>query len=223
MSQYAKHLSVPAVAGVGLVGAAVYATTRPKKDPEDQRRDRVQAKRDSGLGGAGVGGNFTTGGFETGQVGSGTTSSTHDSDRKIDTDASRDQLPSGGVGGGVGGGGMNTRATEMTTKKQGGDYGDHTGSGSHKSSGQDSVSSGGSSSASSGKGPSSGSPGSSSQDSNAQPSGFSERFQGLFGQGGKSASDNSDIHAANHQTVAASNHAQTPTKKMGGEDSRLPR
>ncbi|KAI9170925.1 hypothetical protein HJFPF1_00403 [Paramyrothecium foliicola] len=191
------RLAIPAVAATTIIGAGVYYSTRPAKDPVEQRRDRVQAKRSEGLAGAGVGGNAVTGGSETGQVGSGTSSGTHDKSRKLDTGATLDQLPSGGVGGGVGGGGTNTRATELASKKDGQKQTvGSTGGGSAGSEG----------SSSSGSKVNSG--------SEARP--WSQSLQGMFGQGGASATDDPEVHGQHRQTKVASNLATAPTKNPNG-------
>ncbi|KAH7320857.1 hypothetical protein B0I35DRAFT_427927 [Stachybotrys elegans] len=201
-----KSMAVPAVAGVGMIGALAYYSSRPPKPEIEQRRDRVQSKRDNGLGGAGVGGNLVTGGPEPGQVGSGTPPKTHDPARKIDTDAPPEKLPAGGAGGGVGAGGANARAVEKDHDRRRGDNPQHAKEGSSPSS------------AGGGDGDSSAS--SWQQPSGQGPTGLSERFTALFGQGGKAASDDSKEHAAHHNTVVASNHAYTPSKATRGRDQR---
>ncbi|KAM0665015.1 hypothetical protein ACQRIT_007895 [Beauveria bassiana] len=106
-----------ALAGAGAIGAAFYATrstTRPATAvqspsttlPDNKARD----KRDMGLSGAGIGGTAVAGGNER--------SIDPSQERKVQTTASsRDKLPSGGVGGGVGAGGMNARTVELPMPK----------------------------------------------------------------------------------------------------------
>ncbi|OAA38710.1 hypothetical protein BBO_06957 [Beauveria brongniartii RCEF 3172] len=108
-----------ALAGAGAVGVAFYATrstTRPAVQssssssssttlPDNKARD----KRDMGLSGAGIGGTGAAGGNERAIDPS--------QDRKVETTAPREKLPSGGVGGGVGAGGMSARAVELPMPK----------------------------------------------------------------------------------------------------------
>ena len=189
------RLAIPAVAATTLIGTAVYYSTRPAKSQVEQRQDRVQSKRSEGLTGTGVGGNATTGGHETGQVGSGTSLPTHDKDRALKTDTPSEKLPSGGVGGGVGGGGTNTRATEFSSKKDGQQ--------------QTVTSTGGGSAGSEATGKSGGS----------GSRKWSEALQGAFGQGGKAATDDPELHGNAHQTKVASNLATSPTKNATGRTS----
>lgn len=188
------RLAIPAVAATTLVGTAVYYSTRPAKSQVEQRRDRVQSKRSEGLTGTGVGGNATTGGHETGQVGSGTSLPTHDQDRALKTDTPSEKLPSGGVGGGVGGGGTNTRATEFTSKKDGQQ--------------QTVTSTGGGSAGSEGTGQS--------QSGGSGSHSWSQALQGAFGQGGKSATDDPELHGNARQTKVASNLTTSPSKNPNG-------
>jgi hypothetical protein len=89
-----RNAAVPILAGVSLLGAGIYYTT--KKHPEvsatQDRHEKLQSKLDEGLGAAGIGGNATTGGHDYGQ----------NQDRVQGTTAPKEDLPSGGVGGGVG-------------------------------------------------------------------------------------------------------------------------
>ncbi|KAM3509439.1 hypothetical protein MY10362_000603 [Beauveria mimosiformis] len=109
-----------ALAGAGAVGVAFYATrstTRPAVQsssssssssttlPDNKARD----KRDMGLSGAGIGGTAAAAGNERAIDPS--------QDRKVQTTATREKLPSGGVGGGVGAGGMSARAVELPMAK----------------------------------------------------------------------------------------------------------
>ncbi|KAM3516451.1 hypothetical protein NHJ13051_009904 [Beauveria bassiana] len=105
-----------ALAGAGAIGAAFYATrstTRPAtvQSPSTTLPDnKARDKRDMGLSGAGIGGTAVAGGNER--------SIDPSQERKVQTTASsRDKLPSGGVGGGVGAGGMNARTVELPMPK----------------------------------------------------------------------------------------------------------
>ncbi|WZH50233.1 hypothetical protein QYS62_011477 [Fusarium acuminatum] len=97
-----RNAAVPILAGVSLLGAGIYYTT--KKHPEvsatQDRHEKLQSKLDEGLGAAGIGGDATTGGHDYGQ----------NQDRVQGTTAPKEDLPSGGVGGGVG--------EEMSAKKR---------------------------------------------------------------------------------------------------------
>jgi hypothetical protein len=192
------RLAIPAVAAVGIVGTALYYSTRPKKSAIEQRQDRAESKRSNGLGGVGVGATAMTGGHETGQVGSGTSTGTHDESRKLDIDPSeRKNLPSGGVGGGPGAGNANARATELNSGKDGQ---------------KQTVTQAG--------GGSAGSKGSSASDSkvrsgdDARP--WSQTLQGVFGTGGASSTDDPELHGQHRQTKVASNLTTPPTKKGDG-------
>lgn len=99
-----------AVAGAGALGAAYYALngrTAPTNNsnssnlPDNKARD----KRDMGLSGAGIGGTGAAGGTERAIDPS--------QDRKTQTTAPREKLPSGGVGGGAGAGGQGARSIEL--------------------------------------------------------------------------------------------------------------
>lgn len=104
-----------AVAGAGALGAAYYALSAPtrptttssssssndSKMPDNKARD----KRDMGLSGAGIGATAAAGGTERPIDPS--------KDRKTQTTAPREKLPSGGVGGGSGAGGHGARSIEL--------------------------------------------------------------------------------------------------------------
>ncbi|KGQ06627.1 hypothetical protein BBAD15_g8054 [Beauveria bassiana D1-5] len=105
-----------ALAGAGAIGVAIYATrstTRPAtvQSPSTTLPDnKARDKKDMGLSGAGIGGTAVAGGNERAIDPS--------QERKVQTTASsRDKLPSGGVGGGVGAGGMNARTVELPMPK----------------------------------------------------------------------------------------------------------
>ncbi|KAM0298835.1 hypothetical protein ACHAPM_008266 [Fusarium culmorum] len=105
-------LAVPITAGVAALGAGIFYMGRSKPDttPEQDRRNRAEAKKTEGLSGAGIGGNAITGGHEL--------SHAENSRSKEKTTAPLEKLPSGGVGGGVGAGGSNVRTSiEMTAKE----------------------------------------------------------------------------------------------------------
>ena len=102
----AQRFFVPAAAGATAIGGYLYYNSKqPAKSREQQRRERSQDKRDAGLSGAGVGQNAMTGLHEKGGPGSGVPTANTDPDRAVKTDAPKEKLPSGGVGGGVGAGG----------------------------------------------------------------------------------------------------------------------
>ncbi|TFA99519.1 hypothetical protein CCMA1212_008687 [Trichoderma ghanense] len=98
-----ERLAMTALAGVGVVGATVYATRRggSKKSDTQERRDKAQETRELGLGSAGVGGNRMAGGPSNSAAPSGP--ERDPKDRQVTTADSRDKLPSGGVGGGEAG------------------------------------------------------------------------------------------------------------------------
>lgn len=115
----AQRFFVPAAAGATAIGGYLYYNSKqPAKSREQQRRERSQDKRDAGLSGAGVGQNAMTGLHEKGGPGSGVPTANTDPDRAVKTDAPKEKLPSGGVGGGVGAGGANSRTTvDISAKK----------------------------------------------------------------------------------------------------------
>lgn len=105
-----RRLILPALATVGLIGIIVKSRSSSSEDIHPNTA-RARAKRDNdALGGAGIGGNMQSGGHEKGAV----AGSNGAAETKVQTTAeSRDQLPSGGVGGGPGAGQSNARAIEM--------------------------------------------------------------------------------------------------------------
>lgn len=221
----ASRFFVPAGAGVAAIGGYMFYNSRkPALSREEQRREKSQSKRDAGITGAGVGQNAMTGLHEKGGPGSGVPTGNMDPDRAIKTDAPKDKLPSGGVGGGVGAGGANTRKTvDINAKKPNsgegaGMFGSGPGQSSpnktstdegDSSSGQDSSSGTGSSKSSSTTSNSSG-PG---QENRS----WSQSLQGIFGQGGATAGSTDADHKKFHDTKIHSNHADTPTKRFPGE------
>ncbi|KAL7945834.1 hypothetical protein V8C42DRAFT_45310 [Trichoderma barbatum] len=92
-----QRLAMTAIAGVGVISAAFYVTRKddPKKNDTQIRREKAQETRDLGLGSAGVGGNRMTGGPSNSAAPSG---AERDPNRRQVT--SKEELPSGGVGGG---------------------------------------------------------------------------------------------------------------------------
>lgn len=116
------RFAFPIITGAGIVGGTLYYRSQHKKaaaaassEKTTHNKAHAAAKRDKeGLSGAGIGGTAVTGGHETGQIGSGVATATSSPERRVDTDAPLEKLPSGGVGGGVGAGGANVRAIEMT-------------------------------------------------------------------------------------------------------------
>ncbi|PTB66501.1 hypothetical protein BBK36DRAFT_1201401 [Trichoderma citrinoviride] len=97
-----ERLAMTALAGVGVVGATIYATRRggPKTDAQD-RRDKAQETRELGLGSAGVGGNRMAGGPSNSAAPSGP--ERDPADRQVTSSDAKGKLPSGGVGGGEAG------------------------------------------------------------------------------------------------------------------------
>lgn len=205
----AQRFLVPAAVGTTALGGFIYYRSTGSSEPksrEQQRRERADAKRDAGLAGAGVGQNATTGSVEAGGPGSGVPTANMDPDRKVKTDAPKEKLPSGGVGGGVGAGGMSARVVDISAKKStdGGSSGGSWfggGGGGSKSSTDDKSSSNSSSSSSGGA------------------SSASQGLQGLAGTGGKTAAprEGEGEHVKHHDTKVYSNHANTPTKRFPGE------
>lgn len=98
------------VAGAGMLGAAIYGI-RGKSITSEDNRNKAQQKRDLGLGGAGIGGNHMAGGNERGPSPS---KGEQKPKRQVTTAKSRDQLPSGDIGGGEGAGGSSARKTQVT-------------------------------------------------------------------------------------------------------------
>merc|ERR1711937_128556 len=117
-SKHMARLAIPAIATTGLLGSYLYYRTPTKSAEPDAvggQAARSRQKRDKeGLSGTGIGQNTTSGGHETGQPGSGIQEATSDAERAVNTTANKEDLPSGGVGGGPGGGQSNTRSVEMS-------------------------------------------------------------------------------------------------------------
>ena len=106
-----------AVAGVGIIGAGLYAATGGRNDPVKESPNKARDKRDLGLSGAGIAGTATAGGNERGADPS------KDQKRKTNTTAPPEKLPSGGIGGGEGGGGAGAQAVQLPSRWSGsGDY-----------------------------------------------------------------------------------------------------
>ncbi|KAM0664224.1 hypothetical protein ACQRIT_001007 [Beauveria bassiana] len=105
MSQEKKLLL--AVAGAGALGAALYTT----QGSGDKSANKTRDKKNMGLEGAGIAGTGAAGGTERAVDPS--------EDKKVKTTAPRDKLPSGGVGGGAGAGGMGARSIELPGASRG--------------------------------------------------------------------------------------------------------
>ncbi|KAM0227902.1 hypothetical protein ACHAP5_012085 [Fusarium lateritium] len=228
-------LFVPITAGIAAIGAGVFYMGRSKPDttPEQDRKDRGEAKKAEGLGGAGIGQNAITGGHELSHA---------NSDRKEGSPAPPEKLPSGGVGGGVGAGGSNVRTSvEMTAKKQPGTSSSSSGSGMLSS-----LFGTGGSKTDKGNGQEpkdtrvasnyDGTPtkkdsthhdqqqprvnksggddkSKSGSDSGNSSQSASQSLQGAFGQGGGNVSEKGAQSQGFRDTRVASNHTETPTKK----------
>jgi hypothetical protein len=229
--------AVPITAGVAALGAGVYYLGRSKPDttPEQDRRNRAEAKKAEGLGGAGIGGNAVTGGHELSHA---------NSRRKENTPAPPEKLPSGGVGGGVGGGGSNVRTTvEMSAKENpgtsspsksgsgflgglfgtGGSKTDHGGKGQEPKDTRVASNLEGTPSKKDATHHNKDQPrvpksaGDDSSDSKSRGSGSgdsaSQSLQGAFGQGGANVAEKGDQSQGFHDPRVASNHTETTTKK----------
>ncbi|KAG7130357.1 hypothetical protein HYQ45_010792 [Verticillium longisporum] len=129
MSGGSKY-TVPAVVGATLLSSGVYmmrgrpsateapaqntATSAPRPDADEveRKKQQAQSKRDNGISGAGVGMTSNTGGAElsTGSKAGNRTGPQHGG-QTISGDVNREDLPSGGVGGGHGGGNDNSRTS----------------------------------------------------------------------------------------------------------------
>ncbi|KAK1242052.1 hypothetical protein MKX07_000038 [Trichoderma sp. CBMAI-0711] len=97
-----QRLAMTAMAGVGVLGATMYATRRGgSKNDAQERRDKAQETRELGMGSAGVGGNRMVGGPSNSAAPSGPERDPNS--RQVTTADTRDKLPSGGVGGGEAG------------------------------------------------------------------------------------------------------------------------
>ncbi|RFU75851.1 hypothetical protein TARUN_6377 [Trichoderma arundinaceum] len=97
-----------AIAGAGIIGAALYSTRKNKNTNDvQQRRSKAEETRELGLGSAGVGGNRMTGGPANAAALSGPD---RDSDQQVTTAGSKKELPSGGIGGQGGSGSMSEKS-----------------------------------------------------------------------------------------------------------------
>lgn len=137
-----SKLTTPALGAVALIGGGLFYSRRgkssdatPPQSEVDRKKERANAKRDLGLGGAGVGGNAITGGTELASgLGSGNSKENPTrATQKPAGDVPRDQLPSGGVGGGYGGSNANSRSIEL---QKPGTPGTGTGTGTGTSAGE---------------------------------------------------------------------------------------
>lgn len=108
MSQEKKLML--AMAGVGVIGAAIYATRGGSSKVSNQSPNKTRDKKNMGLEGAGIAGTGAAGGNER--------AIDPNQDKKLKTTAPVEELPSGGgVGGGPGAGGMGARAIELPTPR----------------------------------------------------------------------------------------------------------
>ncbi|KAL2758881.1 hypothetical protein ACRALDRAFT_1069063 [Sodiomyces alcalophilus JCM 7366] len=118
-----SNMTAPALGAAALLGGGIYLMRGRKAKTQDatndpagvaRKKEQANAKRDLGLGGAGVGGNTQTGGTEIGSgLASGNTGENQGRRRQSPAgDVPRENLPSGGVGGGYGANNTNTRAIE---------------------------------------------------------------------------------------------------------------
>ncbi|RGP60299.1 hypothetical protein FLONG3_10928 [Fusarium longipes] len=224
--------AVPITAGIAALGAGIYYMGRSKPDttPEQDRRNRAEAKKAEGLSGAGIGGNAVTGGHEL----------SHATTRpKEKTTAPPEKLPSGGVGGGVGGGGSNVRTSvEMSAKENpgtsspsksgsgflgglfgtGGSKTDHGGKGQEPKDTRVASNLDGTPSKKDTTHHSNDQPRvskSAGDDSKSSGSGdsASQSLQGAFGQGGANVAEKGDQSQGFRDPRVASNHTETTTKK----------
>ncbi|KAI9901693.1 hypothetical protein N3K66_003510 [Trichothecium roseum] len=245
------RFAFPIITGGGIVGGTLYYRSQHKKaaaaassEKTTHNKAHAAAKRDKeGLSGAGIGGTAVTGGHETGQIGSGVATATSSPDRKVDTDAPLEKLPSGGVGGGVGAGGANVRAIEMTANgssqrpsdTEAAYFNMSTGGGGNSASPSSSSPSISSSSSSSSPSKGGGDDGDNAGDSSlkaragASPTtslqqpdssgssstklSASQRLQGVFGQGGASAGDPGQSLRKYHDTKIESHRTDIPSKR----------
>lgn len=211
-----RKLALPAAASVtALAGVYIFTGNPSKSQHQDEQgkpqRSPAAGKLNEGLGGAGVGGTATTGGHDRAR-GDGK----ENPFRQTNTDAPRESLPAGGVGGGVGAGGTNKRMVEMTSSKQ---AGQHYGSGDKSTAGQDDLYSSTGPGVTQPKDTTVGSLQGSNQSSqqSGSPS-ISQRLQGVFGQGGQSAGVQGDERNKKKfdDPKIHSNHSETPTKNAAG-------
>lgn len=111
----------PALGVAAVLGGGIYLMRGRSSSKQDatndpagvaRKKEQANAKRDLGLGGAGVGGNKVTGGTEIASgMASGNTGENQGRWRQAPGgDVPRENLPSGGVGGGYGGNNADTLA-----------------------------------------------------------------------------------------------------------------
>lgn len=199
------RLIIPGLATLGIVGVII--SSRKSTEEDKQIGTRARQKRDAdALNGAGIGGNMQSGGFETGAV-----TGKGDAERSVQTTASsREELPSGGVGGGHGGNNTNVRAIEM--RPSGGALGEESGMMANTFQ-QDPKS--WTTSATYPHNPSntaiseSGSP----YRAPRTHQSASQRLQGAFHQGGASAGEPGENTRKFHDTRIHSNLTDTPTRR----------
>ncbi|OAA40073.1 hypothetical protein ISF_09827 [Cordyceps fumosorosea ARSEF 2679] len=94
-----------AVAGAGALGTALYAM-QDSTTARNQSPNKTRDKKNMGLEGAGIAGTGAGGGNERAIDPS--------RDKKVQTTAPREKLPSGGVGGGPRAGGMGARTVDVS-------------------------------------------------------------------------------------------------------------
>ncbi|KAM0330114.1 hypothetical protein ACHAQA_004286 [Verticillium albo-atrum] len=214
-----SRYTVPAVAGVTLLGGGIYmmrgrpsatddpaqqtsrSTPRPDADEVERKKQQAQSKRDNAISGAGVGMTANTGGAElSGGSNAGNKLGPQHGAQQPGKGVRREDLPSGGVGGGHGAGNSNARSIEVGGSGSGSGSGDAGGrsffsgwfgSGGGSSSGQNSSSEG------AGMGTT-----------------LSQKLQGAAGTGGKTAGGQQyDVDPKD--TRIKSHHADTPTNRGG--------
>ena len=109
-----QNTALLATAAVGVLGAGIY-TLNYREEPAQLSKNKAQDKKDMGLGGAGIG--------QTGSAGGNERAIDPSKDRKVFSSAPKENLPSGGVGGGAGAGGTGARAVEFGQKPGPGSFG----------------------------------------------------------------------------------------------------
>lgn len=217
-----RKYALPAAAGATALAGVMFYSTSNKNPQKSESRNQGPGKperpaaaqmRDEGISGAGVAGTATTGGHDRPQP-----SGDKDNPNRGGTNSTAplEKLPAGGVGGGAGGGGMNKRTLEMTSNKQAGqNYGTDS---SHSS-----KSTGGGQDSDSNTGPLRGSDKSAPSQSSEGRS-FSQRLQGVFGQGGQAAQDQENVQnkkryddprVHSHDTAAPSKKNDGGKKNIG--------
>ncbi|TDZ13683.1 hypothetical protein Cob_v013162 [Colletotrichum orbiculare MAFF 240422] len=205
--------------------------SRPTADEVEAKKERANAKRDLGMGGAGVGGNHVTGGTE---LGSGLRSGNTENPNRERQQGPTDKMPSdaGAIGGGPGRANSNTRAIETHGPSMSPSSA-NPGTGGENKSGGGSGGSGGSTNNSSNNNNSSNSSSNNNSDSYKKQgtsgdshgntsgsntsgggSGFSEKLHGLFGgQGERPRQAPVDTKVASHMSDTPTNRGGSPWDK----------